>query len=227
MKKSRNIICIAAHPDDEALGVGGTLIKHVNSGDQVYIVILSEGEESKSERNLKDPKRKSKALEWANLVGCKLYKVFNFPDQKLDTIPLLDIIQKLEKIFKELKPEIVYLHHSGDINHDHQIASQATLTALRPMNSFGLQTEIRSFETPSSTEQAPYIDQYIFKPNLFVSVEKEWKTKLKALKIYQNETGVFPHPRSLESIDALSIKRGVESGYKRAEAFYIIRKFWN
>ena len=116
---------------------------------------------------------------------------------------------------------------SGDINHDHQIASQATLTALRPMNSFGLKTEIRSFETPSSTEQAPYIDQYIFKPNLFVSVEKEWKTKLKALKIYQNETGIFPHPRSLESIDALSIKRGVESGYKRAEAFYIIRKFWN
>ncbi len=227
MKKSRNIICIAAHPDDEALGVGGTLIKHVNSGDQVYIVMLSEGEESKLELDKKDPNRKNKALEWSNLVGCKLYKVFNFPDQKLDTIPLLDIIQNLEKIFKELRPEIVYLHHSGDINHDHQVASQATLTALRPMNKFGLKTEIRTFETPSSTEQAPYIDPYIFKPNLFVSIENEWNAKIKALKIYQNEMGEFPHPRSLESIEALSIKRGIESGCKRAEAFYIIRKFWN
>ena len=222
----KNILCIVAHPDDEALGVGGTLIKHVNQGDNVNIVIMSLGEDSKS--NIKKNKfRKNNATEWSNLVGCKLHSLLKLPDQQFDIIPKLEIIKKIEIILNKIKPSIVYIHHSGDINHDHQIISHAVLTAMRPMGKYNFEAEIRSFETPSSTEQSPNIEQYIFRPNFYVNIEEEWKKKLLALNVYKHELGNHPHPRSIKSIEALAIKRGSESGYKKAEAFQIIRKFWN
>ena len=224
--KKRNIVCIVSHPDDEALGIGGTLLKHVNYGDEVNIVILSGGEDAKpiSKKNIK---RKNNAQKWSEFMGCKLYDILDLPDQKFDTVAKLDIIQTLERIFIKLMPDIAYIHHPGDINHDHQIASHAALTALRPMSSLNLKTEIRTFETPSSSEQAPYVGDYIFKPNFYVSIEKEWIKKKEALQIYKKELGIYPHPRSIKSIKGLAVKRGSESGYKLAEAFCIVRKFWN
>ena len=222
----KNIVCIAAHPDDEVLGLGGTLIKHVNSGDKVFIILLSEGESSKIEKNKKNPHRKLNAEECSNIIGSNLYKIFDYPDQELDTIPILEIIKNLEKILKKLRPDIAYVHHQGDLNKDHQIASQSTLTALRPMNKFDLHTEIRSFETPSSTDQSPFEGQFIFKPNFYVSIENIWDKKVDALKTYNKELHNFPHPRSLKSIESLAIKRGMESGFKKAEAFMVLRRMW-
>ena len=151
-----------AHPDDEVLGLGGTLIKHVNDGDKVFIIILSEGENAKTKFTQKNPHRKINAEECSNIIGSNLYKIFDYPDQELDTIPILEIIKNLEKILEKLRPDIAYVHHQGDLNKDHQIASQSALTALRPMNKFDLHTEIRSFETPSSTDQSPLEGQFIF-----------------------------------------------------------------
>ena len=227
MKKNKNIVCVVAHPDDEVLGLGGTLIKHVNNGDKVFIIILADGENAKTIASEKNPHRKVNAEECSRIIGSILYKTFDYPDQELDTIPILEIIKNLEKIFDKLRPNIAYVHHLGDLNKDHQIASQSVLTALRPMNRLDLSTEIRSFETPSSTDQSPQEGQNIFKPNFYVSVENTWDKKIKALKAYNKELLDFPHPRSLKAIEALAIRRGAESGYSMAEAFIILRKIWS
>ena len=226
MKKKNTILCIVAHPDDEALGVGGSLIKHVQEGDKVFIVILSEGEEAKIIKNEKNPMRKSNAKQWAKLANCSLYKLFDFPDQKLDSVPQLEIVKKIEKVVEEIRPSIVYIHHPGDINLDHQIVAQTTLTAIRPMSKHNLKPEIRAFETPSSTDQAPMIGKYIFSPNYYVCITDQWDIKLKGLKIYSTELKKPPHPRSENAVEALAMKRGAESGFIKAEAFMILRKFW-
>lgn len=222
-----NVLCIVAHPDDEALGVGGTLIKHVAEGDTVNIIILSEGEDAKSKNNKKNPYRKSNALNWANIAGCNLYAFYDFPDQRLDAVPQLDIVKNLESAIENLKPDIVYMHHPGDMNSDHQIAAQVVLAAVRPMSYHKISPEIRAFETPSSTDQGPMTEPYIFKPNFYVSIDKYWQKKKDSLKAYSSEIKKAPHPRSILSIKSLAIKRGAESGFKMAEAFYIIKKTWS
>ncbi len=224
--KAKTILCIVAHPDDEALGVGGTLIKHSRHCENVFLVILSLGEESKIKKSDKNSERLNNAREWSKLAGVSLYKVYNYPDQRLDSIPQLNIVKKLEKIIEGLKPDIVYIHHPNDINKDHQVAAQTTLVALRPITYHKVNPEIRCFETPSSTDQAPYEFPYFFKPNFFVNVQDVWKEKLVALKSYEKELKEFPHPRSLKAIEALATKRGAEAGLKKAEAFYILRKVW-
>jgi len=219
-------LCIAAHPDDEALGVGGTLIKHAQYGDKVFILILSLGEGSKRKNNEKNPDRKKNAKQWAKTNNCKLLKIFNFPDQKLDTIPQLNIVKKIERAVNEIKPDIVYIHHPGDLNHDHQIAAQTSLSAIRPISYHNINPTVLAFETPSSSEQAPMIGKYIFSPNYFVCITKQWKSKMNSIKIYSKELKKFPHPRSSKAIEALAIRRGSESGLEKAEAFVILRKNW-
>ena len=228
MKKinKKSILCVVAHPDDEALGVGGTIIKHIEQGDDVNIVIFSLGEESKLSKDINPKGRLKSAKEWSKRAGSNIYSILDYPDQKLDIVPKLEIIQVLEKILKALRPDILYTHHDGDINHDHQIVSHAILTALRPMNALELKSEIRTFETVSSTEQAPYTDRYAFKPNYYVDIDDVWEKKIKALEAYKNELDAYPHPRSIKSLEALAIKRGIESGLNKAEAFCIIRKIW-
>lgn len=222
-----NVLCIVAHPDDEALGVGGTLIKHAAQGDIVNIIILSEGEDSKSKNNKKNPHRKNNALKWANITSCNLYALYDFPDQRLDAIPQLDMVKNVEEAIEYLKPNIMYIHHPGDMNSDHQIAAQVALAAVRPMSYHKIVPEIRAFETPSSTDQGPMIEPYIFKPNFYVSIDKFWKKKKDGLDVYSSEIKKVPHPRSILSIKSLAIKRGAESGFKMAEAFFIIRKIWD
>jgi len=222
MKNKNNIAIVVAHPDDEALGMAGTIIKHVESKDNVFVIILSNGENSKKDIKYKNKYRAENAKKWCKFIGANLFSFYDFPDQRLDAVPELDIVKCLEKDFSKINPDIVYIHHLGDLNKDHMVAAKASLVALRPM---GNKTpEIRSFETPSSTDQAPNITNFVFSPNLYISIDQYWDIKLKSLKIYSKELGIFPHPRSIKSIKALGIKRGAESGFKMAEAFYIIRK---
>ncbi len=220
----KKILCIVAHPDDEALGLGGTLIKHSNSGDQVNIFILSDGEGSKKNKKDKNPKRILNAKKWSKETKSNIYKIATFPDQKIDTIPQIEIVTEIERAIMEIQPDIVYIHNPTDINKDHEIISKASIVALRPMKFISSLPEIRAFETPSSTDQAPYIDNIIFKPNLYISISNEWNKKVSALKHYDKELGGFPHPRSIKNLEALAIKRGAESGLEMAEAFMIIKK---
>jgi N-acetylglucosamine malate deacetylase 1 len=222
MKNNNNIAVVVAHPDDEALGMAGTIIKHVNSKDSVFVIILSKGEDSKKNQKYKNKNRVKNAEKWCKFVGANLFSFYDFPDQRLDEVPELDIVKCLENDFKKIKPDIVYIHHLGDINKDHTVSAKSALVALRPMGS--KTPEIRSFETPSSTDQAPYVNDFLFLPNLYISIDKYWHLKEESLNIYKKELNDVPHPRSIEAIKALAIKRGAESGFIMAEAFCIIRK---
>ena len=222
MKNKNNIAVVVAHPDDEALGMAGTIIKHVNSKDSVFVIILSKGEDSKKNQKDKNKNRVKNAEKWCKFVGANLFSFYDFPDQRLDEVPELDIVKCLENDFKKIKPDIVYIHHLGDINKDHTVSAKSALVALRPMGS--KTPEIRSFETPSSTDQAPYVNDFLFLPNLYISIDKYWHLKEESLNIYKKELNDAPHPRSIEAIKALAIKRGAESGFIMAEAFCIIRK---
>ena len=223
----RKIVCIVAHPDDEALGVGGTLIRHVRAGDRVEIVILSDGEGSKMDPAARDPQRTGKAALWADRAGCRLRRVFDLPDQRFDTVPMVDIVAQLQSELSAINADVIYTHHPGDLNHDHRITCQATLVAVRPMHAAGRAPTIYAFETPSSTDQAPNIEPFSFQPNHYVVLDRVIEDKMSALEVYENELGPAPHPRSRESIRALAAKRGAECGAGNAEAFVLLRSVWN
>ena len=224
LNEKKTILCIVAHPDDEVLGPGGTLIKHSLESDKVNVIIFSDGEGAKKTIEQKNTKRLQAAQSWCKITGCKLLDIKDFPDQKLDTVPQIELVSIIEKVIDDIEPDIVYIHNPTDINKDHQIIADASLVALRPMRLGSKLPEIRAFETPSSTEQSPNTSKYVFLPNLYVSITSLWDKKIQALECYKKELGEFPHPRSIKSLEALAIKRGTESGLEKAEAFIVLKK---
>ena len=225
-KSNKNILCVVAHPDDEALGVGGTLIRHSIQGDNVQIIIVSEGESAKSSDSPFDPERMAKAQSWCNQTGCTLRASYGFFDQKLDQTPLIEIIHKLEIDIYQFQPDVIYTHHPADMNSDHGVVSKAVLASVRPMKKTTSVNEILAFETPSSTEQAPNIPQFTFMPTHYVDITGVWQKKILTLAVYDNELRSDPHPRSVERIKSLAMKRGAESGLDLAEAFVVLRRLW-
>ncbi len=225
----RTILVVAAHPDDEILGVGGTVAKHVAAGDKVYAIILGEGQTSRGDKradtsqDIVDELHKN-TLESAKAVGFEKVFFENFPDNRFDQVDLLDIVKAVEKKIRELRPEIVYTHYSGDLNIDHQYTARAVLTATRPIGDCPV-SEIYAFETLSSTEwNYDYSAQPAFCPNVFVDITDYYEKKVQAMKCYVSELCEFPHPRSLEGMAVLSRNRGMSAGMQRAEAFMLIRK---
>tara|TARA_B100000029_G_scaffold513709_1_gene614094 strand:- start:4451 stop:5161 length:711 start_codon:yes stop_codon:yes gene_type:complete len=231
------ILIVVAHPDDEVLGMGGTIRKHTKKGDNVVVAYLTTGISARrsldytnsssydfSEHDLQKNKKQILELQHdakksSKVLGIKKTIFFDFPDNELDTIPLLKIVKTIEKIILKEKPDIVYTSHSKDLNIDHRITCNATLTACRPSSIFI--KEILSFEIFSSTE---WTFSYDFKPDYFVNIEKELSFKINAMKKYKNELKKFPHPRSLENIENSAKRWGTVCGFNAAEAFQIIRK---
>lgn len=225
----KKVFVVAAHPDDELLGVGGCVAKHVAAGDEVYALILGEGQTSRWEHREEADKAVVESLHKDTLDAAKevgFQEVFfeNFPDNRFDQVDLLDIVKSVEKYIREIKPEIVYTHFQGDLNVDHQMTARAVLTATRPIGDYCVQ-EIYAFETLSSTEwNFDTTEQSGFVPNVFVDITEEYAKKEAAMRHYHSELCEFPHPRSLEGMDVLSRTRGMAAGMHRAEAFRLIRK---
>lgn len=225
----KKILVVAAHPDDEVLGVGGTVAKHVACGDEVYAIILGEGQTSRGNKREDISKEIVKELhkntiESANVLGYKEVFFADFPDNRFDQVDLLDIVKVIEKKVSELKPEIVYTHYSGDLNIDHQYTARAVLTATRPIGTYSVK-EIYAFETLSSTEwNFDYSGQPTFCPNVYVDISEYYTKKEQAMNCYVSELCEFPHPRSLEGMNVQSKTRGMTVGMQRAEAFMLIRK---
>lgn len=218
------ILIIVAHPDDEALGCSGTIAKHTNANDQVDIIYMSNGVSSRGDINIKSA---SNLRVQAALKSCEILKTnkpvfLDFPDNKMDSIPLLDIVQKLEDHVSKINPNIVYTHHAYDLNIDHRITHQAVLTACRPQPNFSVK-EIYSFEVLSSTEWASSSIQKAFVPSKFVDISKTFNQKMTSLNCYSDEMREFPHSRSIDSLTALSILRGSSVGVSYAEAFQVER----
>jgi len=224
----KNILVLAAHPDDEVLGCGGTIAKYGKNND-IYVAILGEGISSRYKKRKGAKKEilklKKDSIKAGRLLGIKSVFFFNLPDNCFDTVSFLEIVKKIEEVIKKIKPEVIYTHHSGDLNIDHRLTFQAVLTATRPVKGCSVK-EIYSFEIPSSTEWSfgKIEKDKIFNPNIFEDISDALETKLKALKAYKNEIRKFPHPRSSKTIRAMATKWGSVAGLKYAEAFELTRK---
>lgn len=224
LQTPRTVLCVAAHPDDEILGVGGTLALHAAAGRKVIIVILSEGEKEKKDGppNLR---RRESALEAAKILKAERVVFHDFPDQRLDTLPLIELIHPLEEILEKYHPGIVYTHHAGDANTDHQVTFQATYAACRPLSRSAFSVNrLLTYETPSSTEQAPQTGEFVFRPNCFINIETVWQKKLRALQCYTSELHSGNHPRNPVYLEALARMRGGYAGFALAEAFMLLRE---
>lgn len=220
------VLIVAAHPDDEVLGCGGTIAKLAESYD-IYTLILGEGitsREISDEEKGKELNELKKQSDEANKI-LRVKKVFfeNFPDNKFDTVPLLDIIKRIEDYISKIKPDIIYTHHYGDLNVDHRITFNAVLTACRPQKN-SIVKRIYTFEVLSSTEWNYQTQGNIFIPNTYIDISKTIDKKLEAMQCYKSEIRDYPHPRSLEGMKILAQRRGLEVGLKFAEAFCLIRE---
>ena len=220
------ILVVAAHPDDEVLGCGGTIAKI--SGDRsVHVAILGEGITSRTpQRSEADislvEELQENARAAAKLLGVDTDMFGSLPDNRFDQLPLLEVVKRVERLIEDLSPTIVYTHHPGDLNVDHRVAFQAVLTATRPVNACSVR-DIFTFGVPSSTEWAFQQLQPAFKPNVFEDIASTMETKLKGMECYNGEVRSFPHPRSLEALRTAARHWGSVVGLEYAEPFELVR----
>lgn len=220
--KKNNVLVIAAHPDDEILGCGASIARHIAEGDVVQIIILGEGITSRKELDNEQKKEGLKGVHDAaekasEFLGVDKLILKNFPDNRFDTVALLDIAHSIEEVIGSFRPTIIYTQHYSDVNIDHRRTAEAVETATRPMRGSSVE-KVFSFEVASSTEWN-FIKGESFRPNVFIDVGNYFQKKIEALSFYESEMRKFPHPRSIEYITALARVRGGQSGFEYAEAF--------
>ena len=223
------ILVIAAHPDDEVLGCGGSMAKWSKNGHKVHVLIMAEGATSRDKKRDRVARQKelSHLAQSANkagkILGVQSVELFDFPDNRMDSVDLLDVVKSVEEHIKKSKPEVVVTHHSGDLNIDHQITQQAVMAACRPQPGHPVK-RILSFEVPSATDwQSPTVCNH-FVPNWFEDISETLELKIKALNAYKSEMRKWPHARSIEAVEYLARWRGASVGYEAAEAFMLIRE---
>jgi len=231
----QKVLVLAAHPDDEMLGCGGTLALHSKQGDQITIMIMAEGITSRGQK--RDVISWGEALtqlqqtarQAAQVVGISDIRFAGLPDNRLDSIDLLDIVKIIEQVTDDIQPTIIYTHHYADLNIDHKIVHQATMTAIRPVPNNPVK-KLLFFEVPSATGWNTPTAQNVFIPQYYVDLsqkvnddEDALERKLKALTVYGSEMRPYPHNRSLESVRYLAQWRGSLVGLLCAEAFQVGR----
>ncbi|HEY9745064.1 MAG TPA: PIG-L family deacetylase [Oculatellaceae cyanobacterium] len=223
------ILIVAAHPDDEILGCGATILKRIQAGDEVASLVLGEGVTSRYNRRGEAPPEELAALRKANeqvaaYCGFVKHWLLDFPDNRFDSVDFLDLVKAVEHVKREVQPDIIYTHFEHDLNLDHRLTFQAVLTACRPKPGETLR-EIYSFETPSSSEWvSPFSGDNVFRPNVFVNVKETLERKIEAMRFYDSELAPYPHPRSPEALRTIAKRWGVACGQPAAEAFILIRK---
>jgi LmbE family N-acetylglucosaminyl deacetylase len=218
---TKKILIVAAHPDDEVLGCFGMVARLIKEGYEAYTLILGEGKTSRDEKNIKNELEilNSEIKKANEVIGIKKVFIEQFPDNKFDSVPLLDIVKVVAKIKDEIKPDIIFTHYEKDLNIDHQITYQAVITATRPMEDECVK-EIYSFEILSSTEWNYPLS---FSPDFFFDISDTLDLKIEAMKKYNSELREYPHPRSLEGIELNAKYQGMRVGKKYVEAFKSVR----
>jgi LmbE family N-acetylglucosaminyl deacetylase len=222
---NKKILIVAAHPDDEVLGCFGTVARLIKEGYEAYTLILGEGKTSRDKN--RDVVNKQDEIEVLNseiqkandIIGIKKVFIESFPDNRFDSVDLLDIIKVVSKVKEEVKPDIIFTHYEHDLNIDHQITYKAVITATRPMED-EVTKEIYSFEILSSTEWNYPLS---FSPDTYFNIESTLDLKIGAMKEYESELCQYPHPRSLEGIELNAKYQGMRVGKKYVEAFKSIR----
>lgn len=219
---SKTILVVAAHTDDEALGCGGTIARHVAEGDQVHLLFMTDGVGSRDALDEAAKERQKAAQQAALVLGVTSSTNLYFPDNCMDSVALLDIVKEIEAKIEAIQPQVIYTHHLGDLNIDHQITHKAVLTACRPQPNFCVK-EIYAFEVLSATEwNSPNTEPFM--PNVFIDITNHLSTKIKALQAYAEEMREAPHSRSYEHIEVLAKHRGYMVGVEAAEGFMLVRK---
>ena len=218
----QSILVIAAHPDDEVLGVGGTIARYAQLGANIHVALMSEGITARYGKEMISQHKQS-ALNASRKLGVKKIFFEGLPDERLDQIPFIEVIKPIEKRVAEIEPEIVFTHHRGDSNTDHQIVFKATISATRTLSKSSIK-KVLCYEVPSSTEQAPPFPEYAFIPNVFVDISDTLHMKLAAMRAYRSEVKDYPHPRSIDALTFHAKYRGVKIGSKAAEAFELVRE---
>jgi LmbE family N-acetylglucosaminyl deacetylase len=224
---ANKVLVVASHPDDEILGVGGTLARHADAGDAVNILIMAEGATSRDmPRNPSSRRDEMAGLcaaagRAAQILGLRPPRFSGLPDNRMDGLELLDVVKLVEAVVAEVKPDIVYTHHAYDLNIDHRVTHEAVLTACRPLPGSSAR-ELYAYETVSSTEWG--VAGNGFAPNHFVDITAQLARKVKALEAYTAEMRPAPHARSIAAVQALAHWRGSSVGLAAAEAFSVIRQ---
>ncbi|MCP3924031.1 MAG: GNAT family N-acetyltransferase [Desulfobacterales bacterium] len=225
----KKVLVVAAHPDDEILGCGGTIARHIEDGYEVHVAIMAEGVTSRDVTRDTEMRGSDLAFlsDCANhahkILGSTSLVLHNFPDNRMDSVDLLDIIKVIEGLINQIKPEIVYTHCDCDLNIDHRITHQAVATACRPAPGRSIKKLI-SFEVPSSTEWQSPVTSNNFIPNYFIDISRTINQKLLSLEAYRSEMRDWPHPRSYKAVENLARYRGSTVGFEAAESFMLIRE---
>jgi LmbE family N-acetylglucosaminyl deacetylase len=223
---TKTVLVVAAHPDDEVLGCGGTIARHSEAGDNVKVLFLSDGVGSRNSdsgfANALVIRRKEAKIA-ADILGISSLMFLDFPDNQMDQVPLLKVVQAIEELIESYTPTTVYTHHACDLNIDHRVTHRAVMTACRPVPKQCVQ-EILSFEILSSTGWAGNSVADMFIPQRFISIESQIDKKISAMNAYHEELRDYPHARSLEGIRSVARSRGVSVGVEYAEAFCVERE---
>lgn len=224
-----SVMVVAAHPDDEVLGCGGTIARHADAGDQVQVLIVAEGATSRQQqRDQGQATEELSALALAAqqagaILGAQGVELLDLPDNRLDSLARLDLIKRIEERITRHQPQVVYVHHAGDVNVDHRRLHEAVVTACRPTPGHPVR-RLLSFEVASSTEWQPPGSAPAFQPNWFVDIAAQWPRKREALVAYASEMRPWPHARSIVALEHLARWRGAQVGVKAAEAFCLLRQ---
>jgi N-acetylglucosamine malate deacetylase 1 len=224
-----SVAIVAAHPDDEVLGCGGTAARLAAEGCAVHVLLMADGEAARTGKPAAAVTREKVAARGAAarragaILGCASVELLTFPDNRMDGLELLEVVQAVERFVDRHRPSLMLTHHPGDMNVDHRIVHEAVSVACRPQPGHCVR-ELLFFEVPSSTEWRPRDAAAPFAPDWFVDISASLEKKLEALNAYATELRAFPHPRSLTAVRALAQWRGASAGFAAAEAFVLGRK---
>jgi LmbE family N-acetylglucosaminyl deacetylase len=224
MTQNGSVLVVAAHPDDEVLGCGGTIANFTAAGRSVHVLLLADGENSREtvDGSKAVAARNAAGKKACRILGCTSVEFLALPDNRMDGLMLLDVVKEIEARIRTHAPSTLLTHHCGDVNVDHRVVHQAVIVACRPVPGHKFR-ELLFFEVPSSTEWRPPGSGDDFVPNYFVDISSTLDRKILALDVYTSELRTFPHPRSHQAIEALARWRGASVGVAAAEAFMLGR----
>ncbi|MDF2447541.1 MAG: GlcNAc-PI de-N-acetylase [Bacteroidota bacterium] len=218
----KNIIIISAHPDDEIIGAGGTLLKHRDAGDNIFWLITTNVFEHQGFSKERIESRQAEIKKVATLLGVKETFLLDYPTMSLSSSSVVTMTPKISEVFQEVKPEIIYCLNRSDAHSDHRHTFDAVMACTKSFR-YSFIKQVLMYECISETEFAPNLPEKVFMPNYFVDVSKHLKEKLEIMKVYESEIAEHPFPRSLRNMEALATFRGASVGVEYAEAFQLLK----